>query len=111
MDSKFENDSRFPEDYSSFPENDSKLLFQGCRFFRVYFSRLNPQVPTSRYVVPTGRVIVPAGRYIVPTDSVIVATGRYIVPAAINGFEKSLLKAVCFWTSQFLDSQNGHYPW
>nr|GEZ37572.1 annexin D5-like [Tanacetum cinerariifolium] len=36
---------------------------------------------SSRYVVPTGRVIVLTGRYIVPTGRVIVTTGRYVVPA------------------------------
>ncbi|GJR83380.1 hypothetical protein Tco_0154165 [Tanacetum coccineum] len=41
-------------------------------------SYFNPQVSTSRYVVPTGRVVVPAGRYIVPAGKVIliVSTGR-----------------------------------
>ncbi|GKA64435.1 hypothetical protein Tco_0764041 [Tanacetum coccineum] len=34
----------------------------------------NPQVPTGRVVVPTGRYVVPAGRVVVPT-------GRYVVPA------------------------------
>nr|GEY31314.1 retrovirus-related Pol polyprotein from transposon TNT 1-94 [Tanacetum cinerariifolium] len=41
-------------------------------------------IPTGRYIVPTGRVIVLAGRYIVPTGSVIVATGRYIVPTGYS---------------------------
>nr|GEY27969.1 hypothetical protein [Tanacetum cinerariifolium] len=45
--------------------------------FRVYYSRINPQVLT-------GRVIVPTGRYIVPTSRVIVATGRYVVPAGTD---------------------------
>nr|GEV57183.1 ribonuclease H-like domain-containing protein [Tanacetum cinerariifolium] len=40
-----------------------------------------PQVSTSRYVVPTGRVVVPTGRYVVPTGRVVVPTGRYVVPA------------------------------
>ncbi|GJS71310.1 hypothetical protein Tco_0704151 [Tanacetum coccineum] len=42
-------------------------------------------VTTSRYVVPTGRVVkVPAGRYVVPTgkDNVIVSAGRTkVIPA------------------------------
>ncbi|GJU35412.1 putative ribonuclease H-like domain-containing protein [Tanacetum coccineum] len=41
-------------------------------------SYFNPQVSTSRYVVPTGRVVVPTGRYIVLAGKVIiiVSTGR-----------------------------------
>nr|GEU88869.1 hypothetical protein [Tanacetum cinerariifolium] len=45
------------------------------------FSRILFKNQSSRYVVPTGRVIVPTGRYVVPTGRVIVATGRYVVPA------------------------------
>ncbi|GKB71197.1 hypothetical protein Tco_0932609 [Tanacetum coccineum] len=41
-------------------------------------SYFNPQVSTSRYVVPTSRVVVPTGRYVVPAGRVIiiVSTGR-----------------------------------
>ncbi|GJT39913.1 anticodon-binding aminoacyl-tRNA synthetase, class 1a [Tanacetum coccineum] len=35
-------------------------------------SYFNPQVSTSRYVVPTGRVVVPTGRYVVPAGKVII---------------------------------------
>nr|GEY66062.1 zinc finger, CCHC-type [Tanacetum cinerariifolium] len=45
--------------------------------------RVGLVINPSRYVVPTGRVIVPTGRYVVPTGRVIVATGRYVVPAAV----------------------------
>ncbi|GJW88629.1 putative reverse transcriptase domain-containing protein [Tanacetum coccineum] len=38
------------------------------------------KVPTSRYVVPTGRVKVPTGRVKVPTGRVKVPAGRYVVP-------------------------------
>ncbi|GJY10439.1 ribonuclease H-like domain-containing protein [Tanacetum coccineum] len=48
-------------------------------------SRVGPiSGPTSRYVVPTGRVKVLAGRYVVPTskDNVIVSAGRSkVIPA------------------------------
>nr|GEX50424.1 hypothetical protein [Tanacetum cinerariifolium] len=53
----------------------------------------------SRYVVPTGRVIVPTGRYIVPTGRVIVTTGRYVVPADISFCkQESLLCLACDYT-------------
>ncbi|GJS58767.1 putative ribonuclease H-like domain-containing protein [Tanacetum coccineum] len=35
-------------------------------------SYFNPQVSTSRYVVPTGRVVVPTSRYVVPAGKVII---------------------------------------
>nr|GEU29330.1 ribonuclease H-like domain, reverse transcriptase, RNA-dependent DNA polymerase [Tanacetum cinerariifolium] len=42
---------------------------------------VSKSVAGSRYVVPTGRVIVPTGRYVVPSGRVIVPTSRYVVPA------------------------------
>ncbi|GJZ66553.1 hypothetical protein Tco_0623249 [Tanacetum coccineum] len=57
-------------------------------------SYFNPQVSTSRYVVPTGRVVVPTGRYVVPADKVIiivspgrlslVTTGRVLSPGRVK---------------------------
>nr|GEX70567.1 JmjC domain-containing protein [Tanacetum cinerariifolium] len=40
-------------------------------------------VPTGRYVVPAGRVVVPTGRYVVSAGRVVVSTGKYVVPAGI----------------------------
>ncbi|GJX73194.1 hypothetical protein Tco_0311789 [Tanacetum coccineum] len=57
-------------------------------------SYFNPQVSTSRYVVPTGRVVVPTGRYVVPAGKVIiivspgrlslVPTGRVLSPGRVK---------------------------
>ncbi|GJZ03937.1 hypothetical protein Tco_0537212 [Tanacetum coccineum] len=57
-------------------------------------SYFNPQVSTSRYVVPTGRVVVPTGRYVVPAGKVIiivspgrlnlVPTGRILSPGRVK---------------------------
>nr|GEW83120.1 ribonuclease H-like domain-containing protein [Tanacetum cinerariifolium] len=45
------------------------------------FDRLSEAPPnTTRYVVPTGRVVVPTGRYVVSTGRVVVPTGGYVVP-------------------------------
>ncbi|GJT87692.1 hypothetical protein Tco_1069409 [Tanacetum coccineum] len=35
-------------------------------------SYFNPQVSTSRYVIPTGRVVVPTGKYVVPAGKVFI---------------------------------------
>nr|GEV51810.1 hypothetical protein [Tanacetum cinerariifolium] len=79
-------------------DNDVKIKIQDHRHandISKKFPRTRLQVPrkvylndhplggdssTSRYVVPTGRVVVPTGRYVVPTGRIVVPTGRYVVP-------------------------------
>nr|GEV51556.1 hypothetical protein [Tanacetum cinerariifolium] len=68
------------------------------------------QVPTGRYVVPTGKVIVPTGRYVVPTGKVIVPTGRDIwnaVKARFGGNAKSKKMRKSMLKQEFLEFRTG----
>ncbi|GKG05332.1 hypothetical protein Tco_0325418, partial [Tanacetum coccineum] len=111
---------------SRFPDGSSMLLTFDVQLICAEFSSIqvktqadwmllqssyfNPQVSTSRYVVPTGRVVVPTGRYVVPAGKVIiivspgrlnlVPTGkknRTLIEAARTMLADSKLPTM-FWT-------------
>nr|GEX74886.1 hypothetical protein [Tanacetum cinerariifolium] len=58
---------------------DIPLICADFSSIQVFKSRLNPQVSTSRYVVPTGRYVVSTGRVVVPTGRYVVHAGNVII--------------------------------